>query len=272
MLDAVFRPLPSAGRALPREFALGFIYWLAFVLLLEPGNVLAAQHAGRSLDVGREALRMVGAAALGGAATPLTLWLVRRYPVRGDGAWRNALLHTLACVALAALLIVVSCPLAAWFIGDTASLPDAIRSELSANWALLFYGLATLTAASHAIGFRREAPGARTGPDHPARIAVTSGRRTLWLDLAAVDWVEAQGNYVAFHAGGAAHLVRGTLGGMEARLDPRRFARIHRRIIVAVDRVEEVVGLDGGDADVRLQSGVMLRLSRTYRDALRARL
>jgi hypothetical protein len=273
MPDAVSRTsslLPRAAPAWSRDFTLGFLYWLAFVLLLEPGNLLAAQQAGRTLDIGREALRLTGAAALGAAATPLTLWLVRRYPIGGERTWRNGVLHALACAGTAALLILVSCPLAALILGDPLS-QDAIRGELAANWALLFYGLATLTAASHALGVRRTAGPPRPTPDYPTRLEVTSGRRTVWLDVAAVDWIEAQGNYVALHACGATYLVRSTLSGMEAALDPGRFARIHRRIIVALDRVEETIALDGGDADVRLRSGEMLRLSRTHRDALRKR-
>jgi len=261
------RPRVEAGWA--RDAVLGFGYWLGFVLLLEPGNMLAAQQAGHTLDVGREALRIAAAALLGALATPVTLQLVRSRPVRGAHAQRNLVLHTAACAGVAALLIVVSCPLAAWLIGAPAPWPDEIGRQLSGNWALLFYGLATLTAAGHAVRFHREAKVRPPAADYPAHVMVMSGRRTLRLELAAVDWIESQGNYVALHAGHASHLVRSTLGAMEARLDPARFARIHRRVIVAVGQVAEVTALDGGDADVRLRTGAVLRLSRTYRQALR---
>jgi two-component system, LytTR family, response regulator len=92
------------------------------------------------------------------------------------------------------------------------------------------------------------------------------------LDLAAVDWIETQGNYLGLHAGGTTHLVRGALRAFEPRLDPARFARVHRRIVVALDRVVEVTALEGGDADLRLRDGAVVRLSRSYRKAVRERL
>lgn len=269
MSQAVFRSAPAAPAWL-RDFALGAAYWLVFVLLLEPGNLAAAHHAGHAVDPAREATRLIGAALLGGSGTPLVLWLVRRHPVRSLRAWRSVALHAGACAGLAAVLIVASCPLAAWIIGDPAPLGEAIRSELTANWALLVYGLAALTAAAHAVRLLPAAtPAAR--PVHLAQVTVTAGRRTVVLDLTEVDWIEAQGNYVALHAGGAVHLMRSTLGAFEARLDPARFARVHRGTIVALDRVAEVTVLDGGDADLRLRHGPTLRASRNYRAVLRAR-
>ena len=62
-----------------------------------------------------------------------------------------------------------------------------------------------------------------------------------------VDWVEAQGNYVRLHASGASHLLREPLHRLEARLDPRRFVRVHRSAIVNLDRVREVQFLFRGE-------------------------
>jgi two-component system LytT family response regulator len=60
--------------------------------------------------------------------------------------------------------------------------------------------------------------------------------------------------------------MRETMSGLEARLDPRRFARIHRSTIVNVDRVKETVPLFHGDWEVVLRSGVRLVLTRTHRE------
>jgi two-component system LytT family response regulator len=57
---------------------------------------------------------------------------------------------------------------------------------------------------------------------------------------------------------------------MEGRLDPRGFSRIHRSILVNVDRIKELQKLFHGDYQVVLIDGTELRLSRTYRDRLRA--
>ena len=43
-----------------------------------------------------------------------------------------------------------------------------------------------------------------------------------------IDWIEAAGNYVRLHVGADSHLFRETMNSVEARLDRRRFFRIHR--------------------------------------------
>ena len=74
------------------------------------------------------------------------------------------------------------------------------------------------------------------------------------------------------HVGGASHLIRMTAASIEPQLDPRAFIRIHRRYIVNVDRIVEVQPWFAGDAIVVLRNGAKLRLSRTYRERLHARL
>ena len=63
-----------------------------------------------------------------------------------------------------------------------------------------------------------------------------------------------------------------TAASIEPQLDPRAFIRIHRRYIVNVDRIVEVQPWFAGDAIVVLRNGAKLRLSRTYRERLHARL
>ena len=114
------------------------------------------------------------------------------------------------------------------------------------------------------------APAAAAGApiSHTGRLLVKEGERMFFVPVERVDWLEAEGNYVRLHCGRDAHLVRGTLGGMEEQLDARRFTRIHRSTIVNVDRVKEVRPWFAGDYLVKLQDGTELRLSRRYRDRL----
>jgi two-component system LytT family response regulator len=100
------------------------------------------------------------------------------------------------------------------------------------------------------------------------RIRVDEKDHSVFVALEDVDWIEADGNYVTLHAGTRRHLVRGSLAGLEARLDPRRFARIHRSWIVNVDRIREVHGWGHGDALLVLEDGTELRMSRRYRERL----
>ena len=91
-------------------------------------------------------------------------------------------------------------------------------------------------------------------------------------DATAGCWAEAAGDYVALHVGPREHLLRDTLSGLEARLDGRRFVRIHRSTLVQVDRVRDVRLTAAGDARVRLRDGTELRASRRYWKDLEKRL
>jgi two-component system, LytTR family, response regulator len=97
---------------------------------------------------------------------------------------------------------------------------------------------------------------------------VRSRGTVTFVRFSDIDWVEAEGDYVRLHAGGRAHLVRETMAAAERRLPARRFVRIHRSTIVNAERIRELTSLENGDWDVRIQSGEVLRLSRTRRDAI----
>jgi two-component system LytT family response regulator len=64
------------------------------------------------------------------------------------------------------------------------------------------------------------------------------------------------------------HEVRETLANLEERLDPQRFARIHRGVIVNIDRIKELQPYFNGAYIVVLEDGTELRLSRRRRDTL----
>ena len=103
-------------------------------------------------------------------------------------------------------------------------------------------------------------------PAQPERLAVRSASRISFVRVEEVDYAEACGNYVCLHCGSERHLMRETMNALEARLDPRRFVRIHRSALVNVDRVKEIHPLFHGDWEVVLRSGVRLTLTRTHRE------
>ena len=102
------------------------------------------------------------------------------------------------------------------------------------------------------------------------RLLVKVGERMVFVAADRVDWLEAEGNYVRLHVGKERYLVRATLAGLEKRLDPRRYLRIHRSTVVNLDRVREVRPWVAGDCIVVLHDGTELRMSRRYRDRLEA--
>jgi two-component system, LytTR family, response regulator len=107
-----------------------------------------------------------------------------------------------------------------------------------------------------------------TRPRFLTRLMVKSGDRFVFVKDDEIDWIEADGNYVRLHATGGEHLLRETIRGLEARLDPERFLRIHRSTIVNLDRVREIHPLFHGEYRVVLSDGTKLTLSRGYRDRL----
>jgi two-component system LytT family response regulator len=109
-------------------------------------------------------------------------------------------------------------------------------------------------------------------PRYPDRLAVRTNESTRILQVTDVDWFETYGNYVRVHVGRATYLIRNTATRLMDDLDPHRFARIHRRYLVNLDRVTEIQPWFGGDAVVVLRDGTKLRLSRFYKDDFNARM
>lgn len=102
----------------------------------------------------------------------------------------------------------------------------------------------------------------------PERILVSRRGHGVFVTLQEIDYIESAGNYVRLHVGSGEHRLRIRLSDMEQQLDPSRFARIHRTVIVNVSRVAEIQPWFSGDAVVILRGGTRLRLSRYYRGAI----
>ena len=94
------------------------------------------------------------------------------------------------------------------------------------------------------------------------RFAVRSDGRVRFVPATEVDWIEADGNYMVLHVGEAQHRLRASLAGLTEGLDPKQFVRIHRSVIVNVERIREVQPWFGGDYIAILHTGAKLRVSR----------
>ena len=95
-------------------------------------------------------------------------------------------------------------------------------------------------------------------PQRLDRMVVKSGGRVYFLRTDDIVWIEAAGNYVRLHLAEASHLFRETMNGMEARLDPQRFVRLHRSRLVNSDRIKELQPWFNGEYVVILQNGTRL--------------
>ena len=102
------------------------------------------------------------------------------------------------------------------------------------------------------------------------RFVARRGTKHYFVRVAEIERIEAEGNYVRLHTGDRSHLVRETLKGVEARLDPGQFVRIHRSALVAVDRIRSIEARAEGEYLVTMRDGARLVSSRGYSARVRA--
>jgi two-component system LytT family response regulator len=107
-------------------------------------------------------------------------------------------------------------------------------------------------------------------PSTPASITVPTAAGYLVLDVADIDWIEADDYYAAIHARGKRLLIRESLASFEERLDRRRFLRVHRSAIVAVGGIQELRSVRGSGAVVILRDGTRVPVSRRRKEEVTA--
>ena len=217
---------------------------------------------------------------------PFVKAVERRWPFRFD-TWRHSLLwHLLASVVFSLVHVagmVVLRKLAyesvdqhyrfgAWWPNFGYEYLKDIRSYfvivamicLSRLWLLRQQGEAKLLAEPD--------DGPPVEPvERPERFLVRKLGKEFLLAASEIEWLQAAGNYVNLRVRGRDYPLRSTMAGIEARLDPARFLRVHRGYFVNLDYLAEIEPLDTGDARLRLRDGSTIPCSRRYRAALRER-
>jgi two-component system LytT family response regulator len=101
-----------------------------------------------------------------------------------------------------------------------------------------------------------------------AALAIRDGQRIVRVRVDEIRWVDAAGDYMCLHTDRETHVLRMTMRELEQRLDPRRFPRIHRSILVNAARVTALRPHHNGEYFLTLDNGQELKLSRSYRDRL----
>jgi two-component system, LytTR family, response regulator len=109
-------------------------------------------------------------------------------------------------------------------------------------------------------------------PPPVRRLVVRSPGQLLFLKVGDIDWIEAASYYACLHVGKDTHIIRRTLSDLERDLAEEMFIRIHRSIIVNLERIHGLQMQAGGEYEVVLKSGTRLRLSRRFRKRLEDRL
>jgi two-component system, LytTR family, response regulator len=103
------------------------------------------------------------------------------------------------------------------------------------------------------------------------RLLVKTDDRWIPLQLRQVWRLSADGKQVKVYAESGIHAVRKSLVDLERRLDPRRFIRVHRSEIIALDCIAHLEPWDHSDALLVLKDGSHVVLSRTHKAAFLAR-
>ena len=111
---------------------------------------------------------------------------------------------------------------------------------------------------------------ARPPQEFLQRIVVKEGARVHIIPVERLDYAEAQDDYVSLHSQGKSYLKEQTISSLEAALDPERFVRIHRSIIVNLERVAKIEPYAKDSRVAVLSDGAQLPVSRAGYERLRS--
>lgn len=221
------------------------------------------------------------------ALVPAIAWFTRTYPLHWDN-WRRqlpryllasgvvSLLHVLGMVGMRVIAYRLqggNYDFGPWLPNLGYEYLKDARSFMGMVALMELYRLAMrrMQGEARLLDAPDEGVPAAEPLDRPERFLVRKLGREFLVAARDIEWAQAAGNYVNLHVAGRDYPLRSTMSAIEARLDPGRFARIHRSYLVNLDRIASIEPLDSGDARLHLADGGQLPCSRRYRDALRAR-
>ncbi|MDE1468107.1 LytR/AlgR family response regulator transcription factor [Aurantiacibacter sp. D1-12] len=92
----------------------------------------------------------------------------------------------------------------------------------------------------------------------------------LRIEAAEVFRIDAERDYVRLHVGDTSYLLLQTIAGLEEKLDPEKFIRIHRSTILRRDFIRGLKHEGLGVWCAELEDGEELRIGRTYLKRVKA--
>ncbi|QTL34895.1 MULTISPECIES: LytR/AlgR family response regulator transcription factor [Pseudoalteromonas] len=108
---------------------------------------------------------------------------------------------------------------------------------------------------------------------YPESIAVKEQGEIIRVSAASIQWIDAAGDYMCLHCSdGQTHILRKTMKELEQELDPKLFVRVHRSAIVNTKQISKLVTQSSGEYLLVLENGQELKVSRSYRDKVKAAL
>jgi two-component system LytT family response regulator len=97
------------------------------------------------------------------------------------------------------------------------------------------------------------------------RILVNSNSKYFFVQTDDINYIEAEEKYIKLFTKGGNHFIRESMNGIEEKLNPEKFARIHRSYIVNVSQIQEMQPWSHGDFIILLKNGSKLNMSRRYK-------
>lgn len=122
--------------------------------------------------------------------------------------------------------------------------------------------------AGAAVQIKRLLERLRDREDYLERIAVRTGEHVALVDVDEIVWIKANRNTVELHLADRTHELRETMTALAAKLDPKRFARVHRSAIVNLERVKTIHPWFNGYHVLVMDTGQKLRMSRYQQESL----
>ena len=145
-----------------------------------------------------------------------------------------------------------------------------VRERLQSDQAVELARKLEALLATHGDAAPARGADAGTRPPPPSRLVIPTATSEVVLDVAEIDWIQAEDYYAAVHALGKRYLVRESLSSLAERLDAARFVRVHRSAIVSVDRIRELRTTGLGESLVILRDGTRVPVSRRRREEVAA--
>jgi hypothetical protein len=221
------------------------------------------------------------------ALIPGVIALERRWPLRFGAGWRSPLVHVLASVPFSLIHVAGMVALrklvyamagayydfGSWWPNFGYEYLKDVRTYFGIIATVILYRLWLMRLQGEAHLLAEPDDGPPVEPvDRPERFLVRKLGREFLLNASEIEWLQASGNYVNLHVRGRDYPLRATMAGVEQRLDPARFVRVHRSYFVNLDYLAEIEPLESGDARLQLRDGGKIPCSRRYRVALRERI
>ena len=100
------------------------------------------------------------------------------------------------------------------------------------------------------------------------QLAIKTGAKTELVNMDEIVYFRAEGSYVQVITADKTYLITEPIYELESWVDPSKFARVHRSVIVQINAIKTIQSLLNGDHILILKNGKEIRASRTYKEKI----